>query len=123
MASANYKVLGSFLGGNANPIVRQVAQEIVGTDFQTGATFTDRSPQAQMERFILTLGPSQLAKGLGWQPSGKTYTKEQQDLFLRKYLFGTKEYTTADPGIQKAANKENAARIKAWIENLPKENK
>ena len=123
MASANYKVLGSFLGGNANPIVRQVAQEIVGTDFQTGATFADRSPQAQMERFILTLGPSQLAKGLGWQPSGKTYTKEQQDLFLRKYLFGTKEYTTADPGIQKAANKENAARIKAWIENLPKENK
>jgi hypothetical protein len=122
MVGANYKVLGSFLGGNANPIVRQIAQEMIGVDFQTGASYTDRGPQAQLERFILTLGPSQLAKGLGWQPSGKNYTQEQQQLFLRKYITGSKEFTTADPGIQKATNLETAARMKKFLANIQKEN-
>jgi hypothetical protein len=124
MAGMNLQVLTRYLAGSSNPAARQIMQEMLGMDFQTGKTFTDRSAGAAIDRFIQTLGPSQLAQGLGvYTPQGKTVTPEQRQQKLRKYVFGTKEFNQNDPGIQKAANLESSARIKKFLANLPKENK
>ena len=117
---------GQALLGMMNPLVRQVGQEAVGADFATGQPYYDRSLNAVRDRFLNTLGPSQLLQGLGaYTPVDKTYgyTQESKDLKIIKWLFGGKEFVVNDPGLRRAAQKEVDARLKVYLKNQPEENK
>ena len=116
----------ALVGGQLNPIFKQVGQEVIGTDFQTGKKYTDRSAAAMWDRFLQTLGPTQLAEGLGiYTPMDKAngYTQQTKDLKVLKYLTGGKQFVTQNPDLTRAAQKGNTARLNTFLKNLPKENK
>jgi len=121
--------LQNLVGGNLNPIAKQISQELFAQDFQTGKKYTDRTPAAVWDRFLQTLGPTQALEGAGLytpldkQAPGKGYTKQQQDLKTLKYFTGGKQFMAVDPQLAKVARLEDTARLKMFLKTLPKDQK
>jgi hypothetical protein len=117
----NFVVGTKWLGGSSNQVLRQVFQEASGIDLQSQTPIYDRSPAAAIGRFANTLGPIQLLGALtGTTAVGKQLTPEEQVRNISKNTFGTKEFTTISPGLQKAATRENAARLKILNDRINK---
>jgi hypothetical protein len=106
----------SLIGKNINTILQLPLEAITKTDVRYGTPSTVTDMPSLLDRIFSMTAFSGIAQGLGYNPPGKELTPRERELKNISFFIGGKPIDVEKESYQKYTQKEQSARMKAFLE-------
>jgi hypothetical protein len=106
----------SLIGKNINTVLQLPIEFATQTDVRYGTPSSVKDLPTLADRLFSMTAFSGLAQGLGYNPPGKELTPRERELKNISFLIGGKPIDVEKESYQKYTQKEQSARMKAFLE-------
>ena len=106
----------SLIGKNINTVLQLPVEFATKTDVRYGTPSTVKDLPTFADRLFSMTAFSGLAQGLGYNPPGKELTPRERELKNISFFVGGKPIDVGKESYQKYTQKEQSARMKAFLE-------